>query len=93
MPGPSRHSVTCGSLKILCGRERSFHAVNQGTVAFNRKLIEIAQRNINSSFDLAKSLAGAKNFAEVMELQAAQHNPSPNRSNLGTLEQPIEHPA
>ena len=67
MPGPSRHSVTCGSLKILCGRERSFDAANQGTVAFNRQLIEIAQQNINSSFDLAKSLLGK----EVMELQAA----------------------
>jgi hypothetical protein len=33
----------------------------QGAVALNRKIIDIAQRNINSSFDLAKSLAGAKN--------------------------------
>jgi hypothetical protein len=43
--------------------ERSFDAVGQGAVALNRK------RNINSSFDLAKSLAGAKNLAEAMELQ------------------------
>jgi hypothetical protein len=50
--------------------ERSFDAANQGTVAFNRKLIEIAQRNINSSFDPAKDLAGAKNFAKVTELRA-----------------------
>jgi hypothetical protein len=40
-------------------------------VAFNRKIIEIAQRNVNSGFDLAKSLAGAKNLAEAMELQGA----------------------
>jgi phasin family protein len=33
--------------------------------------MDIAQRNINSGFDLAKSLAGAKNLAEVIELQAA----------------------
>jgi phasin len=49
--------------------ERSFDAANQGAVALNRKVIDIAQRNINSSFDLAKSLAGAKNLAEAMELQ------------------------
>jgi phasin len=50
--------------------ERSFDATNQGAVALNRKIIDIAQRNINSGFDLAKSLAGAKNLAEAMELQA-----------------------
>ena len=41
--------------------ERSFDAAGQGATAFNRKLIDIAQRNLNSGFDLAKSLAGAKN--------------------------------
>ncbi len=50
--------------------ERSFDATNQGAVALNRKIIDIAQRNINSGFDLAKRLAGAKNLAEAMELQA-----------------------
>src|SRR5262245_52446326 len=38
--------------------ERSFDVVGQGVVALNRKVIDIAQRNINSSFDLAKNLAG-----------------------------------
>ena len=51
--------------------ERSLDAASQGAVVLNRKVIDIAQRNINSSFDLAKNLAGAKNFAEAMELQAA----------------------
>jgi phasin len=50
--------------------ERSFDAAGQGAVALNRKVIDIAQRNINSGFDLAKRLAGAKNLAETMELQA-----------------------
>ena len=50
--------------------ERSFDATNQGAVALNRKIIDIAQRNINSGFDLAKRLAGAKNLAEATELQA-----------------------
>jgi hypothetical protein len=45
-------------------------AAGQGAVALNRKIIDIAQR-INSGFDLAKSLAGAKNLAEAVELQAA----------------------
>jgi phasin len=51
--------------------ERTFDAAGQGTVAFNRKFIDIAQRNVNSGFDLAKSLAGAKNLSEILELQAA----------------------
>jgi phasin len=51
--------------------ERTFDAAGQGAAAFNRKIIDIAQRNVNSGFDLAKSLAGAKNLADAMELQAA----------------------
>jgi len=51
--------------------ERSFDAAGQGAVAFNRKIIDIAQRNVNSGFDLANSLAGAKNLAEIVELQVA----------------------
>jgi phasin len=51
--------------------ERSFDAAGQGAAAFNRKLIDITQRNLNSSFDLAKKLAGAKNLAEIVELQSA----------------------
>jgi len=50
--------------------ERSFDAAGQGAAAFNRKLIDIAQRNLNSGFDLAKSMAGAKNLAEIVELQS-----------------------
>ena len=51
--------------------ERTFDAAGQGAVAFNRKIIDIAQRNANSGFDLAKSLAGAQNLSEMVELQAA----------------------
>ena len=60
--------------------EKSFDAVGQGAVALNRKIIDIAQRNLNSSFDLAKSLAGAKNLAQVLELQGAYW-----RKQFGTL--------
>jgi len=56
---------------VLVSWERSFDAGGQGVAALNRKVIDVAQRNINSGFDLAKSLAGAKNLAEWLELQAA----------------------
>ena len=49
---------------------RSFDALGQGTAALNRKIIEIAQWNISSGFDLAKSVATAKTLAEIVELRA-----------------------
>jgi phasin len=51
--------------------ERSFDAAGQGAVAFNHKIVDIARRNVDASFDLAESLAGAKNLADIAELQAA----------------------
>jgi phasin len=51
--------------------ERSFDAAGQGAIAFNRKIIDIARRNVDASFDLATSLAGAKNLADIVERQAA----------------------
>jgi phasin len=51
--------------------EGTLDAASQGAVAFNRKFIDIAQRNVNSGFDLAKSLAGAKDLSEIVELQVA----------------------
>ena len=54
---------------VLESWERFVVAAGQGTVALNRKAIDIARRNINTSFGLAERLAGAKNFAEAMELQ------------------------
>jgi hypothetical protein len=50
--------------------ERSFDAAGQGAAAFNRKIVDIARRNVDASFDLATSLAGAKNLADMVELQA-----------------------
>src|SRR6478752_2794902 len=49
---------------------RSFDALGQGAAALNRKVIEIAQENISSGFDLAKSLATARTLAEMVELRA-----------------------
>ena len=56
---------------VLKSWQNSFGAVGQGAVALNRKIIDVAERNINNGFDLATGLAGAKNVAEVMEVQAA----------------------
>ena len=54
---------------VLESWERFVVAAGQGTLALNRKAIDIARRNINTSFGLAERLAGAKNLAEAMELQ------------------------
>ena len=56
---------------VLASWQKSFGAANQGAVALNLKIMDIAERNINTGFDLAMSLAGAKNAAEAMELQSA----------------------
>src|SRR4029077_7605220 len=55
--------------KLVPSWERFVVAAGQGTVALNCKAIDIARRNINTSFGLAERLAGAKNVAEAMELQ------------------------
>jgi hypothetical protein len=49
---------------------RSFDALGQGAAALNRKIIEIAQENVSSGFDLAKSLTTAKTLAEMVEIRA-----------------------
>jgi hypothetical protein len=54
---------------VLENWERFVVAAGQSTLALNRRAIDIARRNINTSFGLAERLAGAKNFAEAMELQ------------------------
>ncbi len=51
--------------------ELSLDKAGQGAVAINRKVIDMAQTNLNSGFDLAKDLAGAKNLTQIVELQAA----------------------
>jgi phasin len=51
--------------------ERSYDAAGHAASALNRKIVDIAERNIDSSFDLARSLATAKNLAEIMELHGA----------------------
>jgi phasin len=57
--------------KILESWEKTFDAAGQGAVAFNRKVIDITQRNINSGFEFAKSLVGAKTMSEAIALQSS----------------------
>ena len=55
---------------VLESWQKSFGAAGQGAAALNRRFIDLAGRNVNTGFDLAMGLAGARNLAEVMELQA-----------------------
>ena len=56
---------------VLESWQKSFGAAGQGAAVLNRRFIDLAERNINTGFDLAAGLAGARNLTEVMELQAA----------------------
>jgi hypothetical protein len=51
--------------------ERSFEAAGQSAIVFNRKIVDMARRNVDETFDLATSLTGAKNLADMVGLQAA----------------------
>jgi hypothetical protein len=51
--------------------QRSFDAAGEGAAAFNRRMLDLAERNVISSFDLAKKLTEAKNLADVLALQVA----------------------
>jgi hypothetical protein len=55
---------------VLEGWQKSFGAAGQGAAALNQRVADLAERNIDSGFELVTDLAGARNFAEVMELQA-----------------------
>jgi hypothetical protein len=48
--------------------EQSFMAAGRGAVAVNRKLMDIAQENLNSSLELARDLAGARSPIEIVRL-------------------------
>ena len=54
---------------VLESWQKSFGAAGQGAATLNRRVIDLAERNINTGVDLATDLAGARNLVEVMELQ------------------------
>jgi hypothetical protein len=51
--------------------EQSWKAAGLGTVAVNRKILDFAQQNVASGLHLARSLAGAKNPAEMARLHVS----------------------
>lgn len=51
--------------------EASVEQAGKGTSEFNVKVMEMAQKNVNSGFDFARKLAGARTQAEAIELQTA----------------------
>ena len=55
---------------VLESWQKSFGAAGQGAAALNRRFIDLAERNMNTGFDFAMGLAGARNLPEVLELQA-----------------------
>ncbi len=56
---------------VLESWQKSFGAAGRGATVLKRRIIDVAARNINASFDLATDLAGAKNFADVMASHVA----------------------
>jgi hypothetical protein len=56
---------------VLESWQKSFSAAGQAALSFNRKFTDVAERNMETGFDLAIGLAGARNLAEIMELQSA----------------------
>jgi hypothetical protein len=65
---------------MLDNWQKSFGAAGQRAAALNRSILDLTHCNINNSFALATALTGAKNLAEVMELQTAYW-----RTQLGNL--------
>ena len=51
--------------------ENSLDSAGRDATAFNRKIIDLARRNVDVSFDLAGSLARAKTLTDIVQLQAA----------------------
>lgn len=62
--GPAKHALESAVETF----ERSFKAAGEGAYAVNRKLIDIAQENVNSGLELARDLAGARNPLEIVRL-------------------------
>ena len=56
---------------VLESWQKSFGSAGQNAVALSRKMIDVAGRNMDTGFDFAIRIAGARNLGEVMKLQAA----------------------
>ncbi|MFV2092769.1 MAG: phasin family protein [Hyphomicrobiales bacterium] len=49
--------------------ENQAQVVADSTTALNLKALDIAQNNLNSTFDLARNLLGSKDLGEAVEMQ------------------------
>ena len=63
------HSVSAFEASVATF-ERSFDVAGQGAAAFHLKIVDVARRNVETRFDLAESLAGAKDLTDMVKLQA-----------------------
>ncbi len=63
---PQQAAALAGAAETL---QQSFRAAGRGGLAVNRKLFDIAQANLQSGFDLARSLATARTPLEAAQLQ------------------------
>lgn len=57
-----------GTVEML---EASLDKAGTGVTEMNRKVIDITQANLNAGFELARSLAEAKDMTQVIEIQSA----------------------
>lgn len=79
---------------VLDSWETSFDAANQGAMALNRKIIDIAQRNINSGFELrscerpsrGKELCRGYRIAGGLLEQANAHTDGPSGGGAHALD-------
>ena len=65
-PQPAADGAFAGAAETF---ERSFKEASQGTIAVNRKLIDFARTNINSSLEHVRDLAEARSPVRIMRLQ------------------------
>ena len=56
---------------VLESWQKSFGMAGQNAIALNRKMIGVAERNINTSFEFATGLAEARNLTDIMDLHTA----------------------
>jgi hypothetical protein len=67
-----RYEQSKNTIQAMLDRwQKSFGATGKGALALNRRIFDITDHSINNSFDFATALVGARNLAEVAELQTA----------------------
>ena len=59
------------NLAFLFWPRQVLDAATDARLLLNREMIDVFQRNLNASFNLLRKLVGARNFGEVIELQAS----------------------